>query len=110
VGLTAELDILKYRQIRAPIDSSLRHLVQTCSGVHPVGTGDFSQGVNRPELEAVHSAPSGTEVKNARNYTSSPYVFVAQCLIKQKDTFTCFIFLPEIKATMLNLEQASKGK
>jgi hypothetical protein len=34
--------------------------------------GPLSLGVKRPGHEADHSPPSGVEVKNARNYTSTP--------------------------------------
>jgi hypothetical protein len=46
---------------------SLRHRVQTDSGVHPatypVDTGGSSPGVKRPGREADHSSPSSAEVK-----------------------------------------------
>jgi hypothetical protein len=48
-----------------------------------------SEGINRPGREANHSPPSSAEVKNARNYTSTPpYVFMAWCSIKHRDNFT----------------------
>jgi hypothetical protein len=61
---------------------SLLHVVQTGSGVHstsyPMGTGDPSPGVKRPEREAEHSPPASSEVKKMWLYTSTPlYVFMA---------------------------------
>jgi len=55
---------------------SLRHRVQTVSGVHPVsysvGTGVFSLVVKRPRRKSDHSLPSRVEIKNAWSYTSTP--------------------------------------
>jgi hypothetical protein len=52
-----------------PGNFSLRHRVQTGSGVHPasypMGTGALSLGVKWPGREADHSAPSSVKVKNA---------------------------------------------
>jgi len=45
--------------------------------------------VNQPGCEAEYSPPSSTEVKNMWSCTStSPYVFIALCLMKHKDYFT----------------------
>jgi hypothetical protein len=53
--------------------------------------GVLSLGVKRPGHEIDHSPPSSAEVKNARNYTSTPqYVFMAWCLVKHRDNFTFF--------------------
>jgi hypothetical protein len=38
---------------------------------YPMGTGDLSPGIKRPEREADHSSPSSAEVKNASSYTST---------------------------------------
>jgi hypothetical protein len=72
---------------------SLHHRIQNGSGAHPasypMGTRGFSLGVKRPERKADHSPPSSAEVKNAWSYTSTPqYVFMAWCLVKQRDNFT----------------------
>jgi hypothetical protein len=41
------------------------------------------QKVKRPGREADHSPPSSAEVKNARNYISTPqYAFMAWCSVK----------------------------
>jgi hypothetical protein len=51
--------------------------------------GSLSLTVKRPGREADHSLPSSAEVKNARNYTSTPlYVFMERCLVKHRDNFT----------------------
>jgi hypothetical protein len=51
--------------------------------------GTVSLGVKRPGREADHSPPSSAEVKKARSYTSTPqYVFMAWCLVKNRDNFT----------------------
>jgi hypothetical protein len=60
---------------------SLLHSVQTGSGVHKascsMGTvGSFLWG-NRPKREDGHSPPPSADVKNIRNYTSTPPVTVA---------------------------------
>jgi hypothetical protein len=50
--------------------------------------GALSQEVKRQGREADHSCPSSAEVKNAWNYTStSPYVFLDLCLIKDRNNF-----------------------
>jgi hypothetical protein len=52
-------------------------------------TGALSPGVKLPGREADHSPPSSAEVKNAWSYTStSPFVFIAWCLVKYRDNFT----------------------
>jgi hypothetical protein len=51
----------------------------------------LSLAVKRLGCEADHSPPSSAEVKNACSYTSAPqYVFMAWCLVKQRDYFTLF--------------------
>jgi hypothetical protein len=44
-------------------------------------SGAFSLGVKR-------LGASSDEVKNARSYTSTPYDFIAWCLVKHRDNFT----------------------
>jgi hypothetical protein len=42
-----------------------------------MGTGDLSQGVKLPGLEAEHSSPTSAEVKKMWFYTSiPPYAFM----------------------------------
>jgi hypothetical protein len=54
--------------------------------------GALSLGVKRPGREVDNSLPSNAKIKNAWSYTSTPqYVFMAWCLVKQRDSFT---FLP----------------
>jgi hypothetical protein len=72
---------------------SLRHRVHTGSGSHPAsnpaGTEFLSSRIKRPDREAETSPPSNAQVKNAWRCTSTPpYVFMACCLVKYKDTFT----------------------
>jgi hypothetical protein len=58
---------------------------------HPIQwvPGTLSLWVKRPGREADHSPPSSAEVKNAWSYTSTlHYVFMAWCLVKQRDNFT----------------------
>jgi hypothetical protein len=51
--------------------------------------GTLFLGVKRPGRAADHSPPSTAEIKNAWSYTSSPpYVFMAWCLVKHRDSFT----------------------
>jgi hypothetical protein len=46
--------------------------------------------VKRPGREADNSLPSIAEVKNLWGYTCTPlYVFLAWCLVKNRDNFTC---------------------
>jgi hypothetical protein len=53
--------------------------------------GALALGVKRPGNEADHSPPSSAEVKNEWSCTSTPqYVFMAWCLVKNRD-FTFFI-------------------
>jgi hypothetical protein len=68
-------------------DLSLFQRSQTGSGAHPgsylTGTGFFPG-----RWEAGHSSPSTAKVKNVWIYAStSPYVFMALCLIKHGDNF-----------------------
>jgi hypothetical protein len=57
--------------------------------------GALFPAVKRPGREADHSPPSSAEVKNVWRYTSTPpYVFMAWCLVKQRDNFT-FTILKE---------------
>jgi len=45
-------------------------------------------GLNLPERETDHSPTSAAELKNAWSYTStSPYVFMAWCLVKHRGNF-----------------------
>jgi hypothetical protein len=61
------------------------------SPIHWV-TMAVSLGIERPGLEADHSHPSSSEVKNAWRYTSTPqYVFMAWCLVKYKDIFYLYL-------------------
>jgi hypothetical protein len=54
--------------------------------------GALSLVVKRPEREADHSPPSSAEVENAWSYISTPqYVFIAWCLVKQRDNFTFYL-------------------
>jgi hypothetical protein len=74
---------------------SLHHRVQSGSGAHPasypMGTRGSFPGGKAAGCEGDHSPPSSAEVKNAWSYTStSPYVFIAWCLVKHRD----FTFLP----------------
>jgi hypothetical protein len=47
-----------------------------------------------PGREADHLPPSSAEVKNAWSYTStSQYVFMAWCLVKHRNNFTCLLYL-----------------
>jgi hypothetical protein len=64
----------------------LLHFVQSCSGVHltsnPVSTRATSLGVTRSGRDAAHSPPTSAEDKKRWIYTStSPYAFIAQCLV-----------------------------
>jgi hypothetical protein len=60
-----------------------------------MGTGGSFPAVKRSGREANHSPPSTAEVKNAWSYNSTPqYVFMAWCLVKHRDIFTCIFYLP----------------
>jgi hypothetical protein len=51
--------------------------------------GALSPGVKRPGGEANNSSPSSSKLKNACSYAfTSPYVFMAWCLMKYRDNFT----------------------
>jgi hypothetical protein len=51
--------------------------------------GSLSLGVKWLGHEADHSCPHSGEVKNEWNYTStSPYIFMAWCLFKDRNNFT----------------------
>jgi hypothetical protein len=52
-----------------------------------MGTGEFSPGVKRPGREADRSPPFTSKVKNLWSYTSTPYIFMSWCLVKQKENF-----------------------
>jgi hypothetical protein len=61
------------------------YLLQLCPKVvkHPVYKcvpEDVSSRVKPPELESDHST-SFAEVKNTWNYTATPHVFIAKCII-----------------------------
>jgi len=67
--------------------------VQTSSGTlpssYPAGTAVFSSGIKPPGREADHSPPSSDQVKIAWGHTSIlPCVFMARCLVKDRDNFT----------------------
>jgi hypothetical protein len=60
---------------------SLLHSVQIGSEAHPASIqsvpGEISPGIKRPGLDADHSTPSNTEVKNGEAIRSlPPYVFM----------------------------------
>jgi hypothetical protein len=60
---------------------------------YQMGTGGSFPGVKWPGCEADHSHISSAKVKNAWSYnSSSPYVFMAWCLVKHRDNFT-FTFI-----------------
>jgi hypothetical protein len=70
----------------------LLHSIQTGSGAHlasyPKGTGGGSlPGVKRPGREADLLSSCSNEVKIAWFCTSTPYVFMAQYLAKQRYSF-----------------------
>jgi hypothetical protein len=53
----------------------------------------LSLGIKQPKREADHSSSSSSEVKNARNYASTPsYFFIAYCLIKHRNNFTFYLY------------------
>jgi len=55
--------------------------------------GGLTAEIKRLVREADHSPPSSVAAKNAWIYNStSPYVFVAWCLVKRRDNFTSFIY------------------
>jgi hypothetical protein len=67
-------------QVRFPVgqDFSFLHSVQTGSGVHPISYprdtwGDFPRVVKRKGLEADHSPPSNSKVKNDGVISPLPY-------------------------------------
>jgi hypothetical protein len=77
---------------------SLHHGVQTAleQTQPPIQSipGALSLGVKRPGREAYHSLLSSAEVKNVWSYTSTlQYVFMAWCLVKHRDNFTCLPFI-----------------
>jgi hypothetical protein len=56
-------------------------------GMFLFATGS-SPGLRRPGCEADHSPQSSAEVKNVWSCTSTtPYVFMAWCLVKHRDNF-----------------------
>jgi hypothetical protein len=66
--------------------------------------GALSSGVKQPGHEADHTPPSSADVKNARNYTSTPqYAFVAWCSVKKKnrDNFTFYNNVTEISCWVM---------
>jgi hypothetical protein len=77
-------------------DSSV--FIVTGYGLDDQGAGSLSpgrvprvlcQGVKQLEREADHSPPTNAEVKKMCIYTSTtPYIFMACCLIKHRDKFT----------------------
>jgi hypothetical protein len=59
--------------------------------------GVLSSGTKRPDCEADHWPPSRAKVKNARNYTTTPsYIFMAWCLIKNKDNVAFYSTAPTV--------------
>jgi hypothetical protein len=69
--------------------SPLSWLTCVLRSVHLWWPSSVSLGIKRPGREAHHSPPSSAEIKNAWRYTSTlPYVFMASCLIKHRDSFT----------------------
>jgi hypothetical protein len=71
----------------------LHYHVQTDSVSHPasypMGTRGPSPGLKQLEREADHLSISSDKVKNAWSFISTPpYVFVAWCLIKDRDNLT----------------------
>jgi hypothetical protein len=83
---------LDYRvsRVRFPVGDqnfSLFHRVQTGSGAQ-AASFTIGTGLKQPGREVDHSPPS-SKVKNTWRYTSTPqYVFMAWCLVKQRDNFT----------------------
>jgi hypothetical protein len=54
-----------------------------------MGTGGSLPGGKAAGAEADHKPPSSAEVKNMGRCNSTPqYVFMAWCLVKQRDNFT----------------------
>jgi hypothetical protein len=64
-------------------------------------TGALTPGQKRSGRKANHSPPSGAEVKNLWNYTSTPsYVFITECLINYaQGKFYFLYFLENISIT-----------
>jgi hypothetical protein len=57
----------------------------------------LSQGVKSPGTEADQSSPFSVKDKNERSYTStSPYVFMAWCLIKHGGNFTFIVVVVKV--------------
>jgi hypothetical protein len=97
---------------------SLRHCVRTGSGAHLQTPTQWvpralTPWVKRPGREADHSPPSSVEVKNVWSYTyTSPYVFMAWCLVKRRNsfTFTCtlvlyyFAYLTSLNVPLLQIQ------
>jgi hypothetical protein len=80
----------------------ISHQIYVCIAYHIHPKTDFTflitlddvitPGVKRLGREADHSPQSSTEVKNEWSYTSTPqYVFMAWCLVKQRDNFALYI-------------------
>jgi hypothetical protein len=74
-------------------DFSLLHSNQIVSGAHQasyaMGTRASSSGIKWLRHEADHSPPVSAKVKKAWSYIStSPYVFMASCIIMHRDNFT----------------------
>jgi hypothetical protein len=71
--------------------------------------GAVSLGIKQPGRKSDHSPPSSVKVKNAWSYTATPqYVFMAWCLVKNRDnfkfTFTLFglhILKQSLKAVVI---------
>jgi hypothetical protein len=64
--------------------------------------GVLSLGVKRPRREADHSPPSRAKVKKAWSYTSTPqYVFMAWCLVKNRNNFTLNAPTSKVRTTLI---------
>jgi hypothetical protein len=75
-------------RVRVPVGSRilLFHVTRTASRVNPIsykmGTGGSFPGVKRLGRASDHSPPTSAEVKKMWiNTSTSPYVFMAYCLI-----------------------------
>jgi len=61
---------------------------------YPWVPGALSLGAERQRREADHSPQYSVKINNAWSYTFTlQYVFLAWCLFKHRDQFTCTIFL-----------------
>jgi hypothetical protein len=86
---------------------------QNCCGVpltsYPVPTRIYAPGIMRTRREAVHSSSPNDQTKNAYRCTLTPaFVFMAQCLIKQRRNLT-FIFTLLPRAVKVQCFTKQKG-